>query len=209
MDFNYGTELLQLCETYQMPIWQVMKKRETKFSQMSEEQVDEKMTVSLEIMKRFLKSGERAFKSLYKEYLHDSRQLCRHSLGISCSPTLIFLSHVLIQQIFYGTITIIRQVAVGCLLVFLRRDYDVHRGVEQIDKPLIHLIFQAVRTADFRKNKMLPVHILFVIFLDVGTGAANKNVAQHLVADFRRQLAKLAVYRLLSLDVFLSLYLLC
>ena len=30
MDFNYGTELLQLCETYQMPIWQVMKKRETK-----------------------------------------------------------------------------------------------------------------------------------------------------------------------------------
>ena len=52
MDFNYGTELLQLCETYQMPIWQVMKKRETKFSQMSEEQVDEKMTVSLEIMKK-------------------------------------------------------------------------------------------------------------------------------------------------------------
>ena len=55
MDFNYGTELLELCEKNQLPISEVMKKREAEFSQISEEEVERKMKKSLEIMRRSAK----------------------------------------------------------------------------------------------------------------------------------------------------------
>lgn len=52
MEFNHGLELLQLCEATGLSISQIMKKRETEFSGISEEEVDKKMEKALEIMKR-------------------------------------------------------------------------------------------------------------------------------------------------------------
>lgn len=52
MEFNHGLELLQLCEATDLPISQIMKKREAEFSGISEEEVDKKMEKALEIMKR-------------------------------------------------------------------------------------------------------------------------------------------------------------
>ena len=65
-----------------------------------------------------------------------------------------------------------------------------------------------MRTANLWEYKLLPVHILFVVFLDVCTGATNENVAKNTIANYCRQFAKLAVYLLLSLYVFLGFYLL-
>lgn len=55
MDFNYGTELLELCEKNHLSISEVMKKREMEFSQISEEEVERKMKKSLDIMRRSAK----------------------------------------------------------------------------------------------------------------------------------------------------------
>lgn len=55
MDFNYGSELLELCERNQLSISEVMKKRETEFSQISEEEVEKRMKKSLDIMRHSAK----------------------------------------------------------------------------------------------------------------------------------------------------------
>lgn len=52
MDFNYGEELLALCREKELPISRVMKLREVEFSGITEEEVEEKMRRSLEIMRR-------------------------------------------------------------------------------------------------------------------------------------------------------------
>ena len=55
MDFNHGTELLQLCAEQGLSISQVMKIRETEISQMRGEEVEVKMRKALEIMKNSVK----------------------------------------------------------------------------------------------------------------------------------------------------------
>lgn len=55
MEFNQGSELLDLCREQDMPISRVMKLRETEFSRISEEEVEEKMIKSLNIMRRSAK----------------------------------------------------------------------------------------------------------------------------------------------------------
>ena len=42
MEFNQGSELLEICSEKNIPISRVMKLRETEFSRISEEEVDEK-----------------------------------------------------------------------------------------------------------------------------------------------------------------------
>ena len=51
MEFNHGTELLELCEKNKMPISLVMKKREAEFSGITEEEVEKKMRKAWKIMK--------------------------------------------------------------------------------------------------------------------------------------------------------------
>ena len=46
MEFNQGSELLEICSEKNIPISRVMKLRETEFSRISEEEVDEKMKKS-------------------------------------------------------------------------------------------------------------------------------------------------------------------
>ena len=55
MEFNQGSELLEICSEKNIPISRVMKLRETEFSRISEEEVDEKMKKSLAIMRRSAK----------------------------------------------------------------------------------------------------------------------------------------------------------
>ena len=55
MEFNQGSELLEICRAQNMPISRVMKLRETEFSQISEAEVEEKMKKSLDIMRRSAK----------------------------------------------------------------------------------------------------------------------------------------------------------
>ena len=51
MDFKNGKELLELCESYGLPISQVMKQRECELGETSEEAVETRMKRALEIMK--------------------------------------------------------------------------------------------------------------------------------------------------------------
>ena len=51
MEFNHGTELLELCEKNKMPISLAMKKREAEFSGITEEEVEKKMRKAWKIMK--------------------------------------------------------------------------------------------------------------------------------------------------------------
>ena len=55
MEFNQGSELLEICRAQNMPISRVMKLRETEFSQISEAEVEKKMKKSLDIMRRSAK----------------------------------------------------------------------------------------------------------------------------------------------------------
>ena len=50
MEFNHGTELLELCEKNKMPISLAMKKREAEFSGITEEEVEKKMRKAWKIM---------------------------------------------------------------------------------------------------------------------------------------------------------------
>ncbi len=45
MEFNQGSELLEICRAQNMPISRVMKLRETEFSQISEAEVEKKMKI--------------------------------------------------------------------------------------------------------------------------------------------------------------------
>ena len=51
MDFNSGKALIELCRKEQLPISSIMKKREAKYKEVTEEECDKKMYVALEIMK--------------------------------------------------------------------------------------------------------------------------------------------------------------
>ena len=55
MEFNQGSELLDLCREQDIPISRAMKLRETEFSRISEEEVEQKMKKSLKIMRRSAK----------------------------------------------------------------------------------------------------------------------------------------------------------
>lgn len=57
MNFTKGTELLELCRKYNKKISQVMMEREITISDMSKEEIINKMKVSLEIMKNSAEKG--------------------------------------------------------------------------------------------------------------------------------------------------------
>lgn len=57
MNFTKGTELLELCRKYNKKISQVMMEREIAISDMSKEEIINKMKVSLEIMKNSAEKG--------------------------------------------------------------------------------------------------------------------------------------------------------
>ena len=56
MEFNHGTELLELCEKLGKPISAVMKLRETEIFQTPQQEVEQKMRKALSIMKESVKA---------------------------------------------------------------------------------------------------------------------------------------------------------
>ena len=56
MEFNHGTELLELCEKLGKPISAVMKLRETEIFQTPQQEVEQKMRKALSIMKDSVKA---------------------------------------------------------------------------------------------------------------------------------------------------------
>jgi len=51
MDFNHAKDLLELCKIHNLPISEVMKRRELELAEISADEVECKMRRALEIMK--------------------------------------------------------------------------------------------------------------------------------------------------------------
>lgn len=55
--FSNSVELLALCQTHQMPIWQVMLSREVEMSKKTEAEIRSRMQDSLDVMKQAIEAG--------------------------------------------------------------------------------------------------------------------------------------------------------
>lgn len=56
-NFSTGVELLALCNEHNMPIWQIMLKREVELTKKTESEVRERMAASLDVMKQAIEAG--------------------------------------------------------------------------------------------------------------------------------------------------------
>ena len=144
---------------------------------------DHVLCVAAQVQQRLGEGSKRALETLHKKHLHDCGKLPCHICHAAVAPARMFPFVGSVNEIFNGTITVISEPFVGLQLLLFCWGYDCHGVRKQLRQLVVHDVLEVVGSDYLREHQTLRLHVVFVVFLDIGPCTSFQNVAQHTVAQ--------------------------